>query len=131
MGKTFPLIAICGMDGSGKTTLAKECAEEFKAVYVHAHTYRNIFHAFAIRNHHPVVCDRYLYDKVARMIYYRIIPYWLAKFLLKIIPVPELTEVLTTPYVLKPEITDYKKWEEIYNFIKAETSTHGSAEILP
>jgi len=121
------LIAFCGMDGSGKTTLAKKLEEHLKkngdhVFFKHAHGYAISQNSFAIDEENinsfkwifallspfvlfdswftyffkykpilkkkTLICDRYFYDKIARLIYYGLMNKTMAKIYLKLIPRP-------------------------------------------
>jgi hypothetical protein len=151
------------MDGSGKSVLAQKYVLWYKGLLLHGDRYTVSSNSFNLtgsggywllplvlvaffdclytyytvhrrrRKEAPLICDRYFYDKVARLIYYGICPCWLAKIIIKLLPKPTITEVLITPYILKQEITDHKRWQEIYSFIKWEIKkiTYVATEVLP
>lgn len=126
--KKYPLIVFCGMDGSGKTTLAQALADYLKrrgvdVEFVHGHGYTISENSFGLDpkkvnrmkyilrvlipfafvdnlftyffKYRPIfkkkilICDRYFYDKVARMLYYGISNYFIAKAYLKLLPKPD------------------------------------------
>jgi len=126
--KKYLLIVFCGMDGSGKTTLAKKVVEFFKKQglkfeFIHAHGYSisqnsfgldeervnrlkylfrllipfafldNLFTYYfkykPILRNKVLICDRYFYDKVARMMYYGICNKFIAKIYLRLLPSPD------------------------------------------
>lgn len=120
------VVAFCGMDGTGKTTISKKVAlnlkkRGYKIKFIHGHTYslsKNSLkvdekiinnYRFLFRFLIPlayidniisyfkqyrkktisIVSDRYFYDKVVRLIYYKICPIWLARIYLKLLPKPD------------------------------------------
>lgn len=121
-------IAFSGMDGSGKTTLAKKLLsylkkKGYRVHFKHAHGYAISQNSFAIDEKmierfrwlffllspvlildslytyyfkykpllekYSLICDRYFYDKVARLIYYGVINKTLARFYLNLLPRPD------------------------------------------
>ncbi|MCD6094284.1 MAG: hypothetical protein J7J51_05830 [Candidatus Omnitrophica bacterium] len=158
----YPLIVFCGMDGSGKTTLAKKVVEFFKernqkCEFIHAHVYSISKHSFGLNEklvnklrfflklaipfalldnlytyyfkYKPVlrnmilVCDRYFYDKIARMMYYEICSESVAKIYLKLLPKPDYVFFLDIDpkqaYSRKEEYSEreYNSFRNIYGFI--------------
>lgn len=126
--KKHHLIVFCGVDGTGKTTLAKKLVEYFekqglKPKFIHAHGYTvsqnsfgldekkvhslkylfklllpfafldNLFTYYfkykPILKNKTLICDRYFYDKLARMIYYGICNRFIAKIYLRLLPRPD------------------------------------------
>lgn len=128
MNKKKPsLIVFCGVDGAGKTTLAKELIKYLKKQglkpgFIHGHGYgvsqnsfgldemrvkslRSLFRLLVpfaffdnlftyyfkykpILSNKTLVCDRYFYDKLARMMHYGICSQFIAKIYLKLLPKP-------------------------------------------
>ncbi len=162
MAKKYPLIVFSGMDGTGKTTLAKKVKlflEEkgFECEFIHGHGYSASQNSFAVNEkqinrmrylfrfliplafadnlysylskHLPVlrkralVCDRYFYDKVARLIFYGICTEKIAKIYLKFLPRPDYIFFLDLNvdkvYKRKQEYTreEYASFSKIYRFI--------------
>lgn len=126
--KKFALIAFCGVDGSGKTTLAEalsaDLEKEGRPVGLkHGHGYSaskdtfgfgekgvnryrllfrlllpfayldNLFTFYfkyrPLLKEKTLICDRYFYDKLARLIFYEICPLALAKVYLQLLPRPD------------------------------------------
>lgn len=160
--KKYSLIVFCGMDGSGKTTLAKKVIEFFKEQglkfeFIHAHGYSisqdsfglnkvkinrlkylfrllipfalldNLFtyyfkYKLILRNK-ALICDRYFYDKVARMMYYGICNKLIAKIYLKLLPRPDFTFFLDASpkdvYIRKGEYSekDLSCYRKMYRFL--------------
>lgn len=160
------LIVFCGMDGTGKTTLAHKTGdllkkENISSVVYHAHGYTfsknslgfkedrlkhchfllsflvpfafldNLYTYFfkfrIILRKNTLICDRYFYDKVARMLHYGIINTFFAKLYIKLIPKPDLVFFLDSDAktirirkneLTLHELTDYRK---IYKFIAKYT----------
>ena len=122
------LIAFSGMDGSGKTTVAKKLEsymnkKGYNVFFKHAHGYAISKNSFSVDEksikrfrwllfllspfmlldsyftyyfkykpqlkHNTVICDRYFYDKVARMLYYNIINKFVARIYLSLLPQPD------------------------------------------
>ncbi len=162
------LIAFSGMDGSGKTTLAKKLKtylekKSYSVYFKHAHGYAISQNSFAIDeqnikrfrwlfmllspyvlidswlthllkyrpilNKKTLICDRYFYDKIARLIYYGIISKTLSKMYLYLLPKPDVVFVLDVGE--KKAITRKKEYSlnqarnfrDIYQFIARETKT--------
>lgn len=160
--KEYFMVTLCGMDGTGKSTLAKKLAEYYKkkkypVSIKHAHTYTVSSNSFALDDtkigrykwlftllvpfayldnlftywftykkqfvNNILICDRYFYDKVARLMYYGICNKILAKFYLRILPKPKYIFFLDA----KPEkvksrknehtLNELGKYREIYRFI--------------
>ena len=156
------LIVFCGMDGSGKTTLAKKVVEfineqGLKLEYVHAHGYSisqnsfgldevkvnrlkyllrlfvplalldNLFTYYfkykPILRNNVLICDRYFYDKVARMMYYGICNKFIAKIYLKFLPRPDFVFLLDASpkdvYIRKGEHSEKNllHYRKMYRFI--------------
>lgn len=161
--KTY-LIAFCGMDGTGKTTLAAELNKYFtrnklSIYYRHAHGYSISNNSFGIQEetlyrykwlftilsplilldsfytyfikykpilrHRHLLCDRYFYDKIARLVYFGILPMYVASIFLKILPKPDYIFCLDideqTARKRKKEYSEneYRKYRNVYNQIFA------------
>lgn len=165
--KILPIISFCGMDGSGKTTLAKLLVDFFErqgflVEFKHGHGYAvsqdsfglsdrqiadlklfftlvsplTIFDHFftfyfryhQIRKRKVLICDRYFYDKLARMVYYGICNKPLAKFYLSLLPKPDCAFFLdvgpSQARIRKKEYSqkEYESFREIYRFIAQSLS---------
>jgi len=161
------LIAFSGMDGSGKTTVARKLETYMKkkgycVFFKHAHGYAVSKNSFAIGEknikrfrwlffllsplmlldsfftyyfkykpqleHDTVICDRYFYDKVARMLYYNITNKFIAGIYLSFLPRPDYLFYLSVSShnakLRKNEysIKDYERFKKIYHFIAAKTN---------
>jgi thymidylate kinase len=62
-----------------------------------------------------LICDRYFYDKVARLVYYGICPRWVAKKWVKIIPKPDEIYFQLEPIVKR--VDNVYKWKGVYKLI--------------
>lgn len=165
MKKNF-LIAFSGMDGSGKTTLAKKLKtylekKGYSIYFKHAHGYAISQDSFAIDEQNikrfrwlfmllspyvlidswltylfkykpllktkTVICDRYFYDKVARLIYYGIISETLARTYLYLLPKPDRIFILDVgekkAVARKKEysLEQTRNFRNIYRFIANQT----------
>ena len=126
--KQTALIVFCGMDGTGKSTLAMSLKKhlhqnKIKSSYTHGHTYTTAQKSFRSDEHtvekyrlfwrllipfayldnlltyalqyrsaqrkNVIISDRYFYDKVVRLLYYKICPQWIACIYLKLLPRPD------------------------------------------
>jgi len=158
----YPLIAFCGMDGSGKTTFALEVAHYLENrnqpyQYIHAHSYSVSKDSFGvgrdsarrlrlllrlgmplalvdnmyayltkyrrILRERALICDRYFYDKVCRLMFYEICNESLAKSYLRLLPAPDIVYFLDLPaevaYRRKGEysLQEYEVFRKNYKFI--------------
>jgi thymidylate kinase len=156
------LIAFSGMDGSGKTTLAKQLEEYLKkkgfhVFFKHAHGYAISQDSFAIKENslqrfrwlfalfspyilldsfytyyfkyrpilhkNTLICDRYFYDKIARLMFYGICNQALAKIYLFLVPRSNISFLLDvdvkSALARKSEYSEseLKRFREIYLFI--------------
>ncbi len=161
------LIAFSGMDGSGKTTVAKKLEsymkkKGFRVFFKHAHGYAISKNSFSIDEknikrfcwlffllspfmlldsfftyyfkykpeleHNVIICDRYFYDKVARMLYYNITNNFIAGIYLSLLPRPNRLFYLNVSShnakLRKNEysIKDYERFKKIYDFIAMKTN---------
>lgn len=161
----YPLIVFCGMDGTGKTTLAKkvtgfleEHGHDFE--FIHGHGYNVSQNTFALSDettrklryffrcmvplalmdnlctyyfkYRPIlksrflVCDRYFYDKVARMMFYGICDEFTAKAYLRLLPRPDFTFFLdidpAEAFQRKQEYSkeEYQRFRQVYRFVADE-----------
>ena len=68
----------------------------------------------------PVISDRYFYDKVARLVFYKIMPHWIESFFLKMIPKADFAFFLAvspkTAIERKGEysLQQYRRFNKIY-----------------
>ena len=160
--KKNSLIAFCGMDGTGKTTLASKVAQFFKEQgiefqFIHAHGYSvsqnsfgldekkvnclkylfglliplafidNLFTYYfrykPVLKNKTLICDRYFYDKAARMIYYGILNKLIAKVYLRLLPKPDFIFFLDVnpqkAYIRKKEYSEKElaSFRNIYRFL--------------
>lgn len=160
------LIAFSGMDGSGKTTLAKMLESHLKkrgyrVYYKHAHGYTISKNSFAIDEksikrfrlllfllspfmlldslftyyfkykpqlkHNAVICDRYFYDKVARMLYYNVINTFIAGIYLNLLPRPDyifhlyISSEMAKSRKNEYSTAEYDQFRKIYQFVAAAT----------
>ena len=82
-----------------------------------------LFQYNPIRKKRILICDRYFYDKLARMIYYGICGKSLAKLYLKLLPKPDIVFFLDidpqSAWQRKQEYkeNEYKDFQDIYTFI--------------
>ena len=156
------LITFCGMDGAGKTTLAKKIGHFFKQgglkfEFIHGHGYSVSQNSFKLDErrvsrlkylfrllipfafidnlftfyfkYNPIlkdrilICDRYFYDKIARMMYYEICSESVARIYLKLLPKPDYVFFLDIDpkqaYSRKEEYSEreYNSFRNIYGFI--------------
>ncbi len=156
------LIVFCGMDASGKTTLARKVqkflnSKGIDSEFKHGHNYAvskdsfgfseekikkiryilrliiplvlfdNLFTFYCkykpVLKRKNLICDRYFYDKIARMIYYGMCSKTIAKIYLKFIPQPDYIFFLDidakTAFLRKREYreVEYENFRKIYKFI--------------
>ena len=161
------LIAFSGMDGSGKTTVAKKLEsymnkKGYNVFFKHAHGYAISKNSFSVDEksikrfrwllfllspfmlldsyftyyfkykpqlkHNTVICDRYFYDKVARMLYYNIINKFVARIYLSLLPQPDHLFFLNVSShnakLRKNEYSnnEYNRFREVYQFIAMKTN---------
>ena len=160
--KKHPLIVFCGMDGSGKTTLAEKLVNYFERQgreieFIHGHGYTVSENSFGLDEkrvkrlkylfklliplalldnlytyyfkykpllkNKTLICDRYFYDKLARVIYYGICPPSLAKIYLKLLPKPDFAFFLDADpqkaHARKRELSEEElvSFRKIYKFL--------------
>jgi len=152
------LIAFCGPDGSGKTTLAKETVLQLRkngrdVHYCHGHAYTfaptslglkkkkvlklrkllcfltpfglidNLFTYYfyyrPILKKKSLICDRYFYDKLARLFNYGLINSFWLKVYLRLLPKPDLVFFLKLdPQTIRKRKKEYSL-EELTKFNRA------------
>jgi len=156
--KKNPLIVFCGMDGTGKTTLAEKLAQSLKehgltVRLMHGHGYSVSQNSFGISDRgvkkwryilrlmlplafldnlftfyskyrpsgkkEALICDRYFYDKAARMLYYGICSKAMINKYVKLLPRPDYVFFLdVSPQSARSRKKEYAE-EEFSRFRKA------------
>lgn len=147
-------IVLCGMDGTGKSTLGQKIQNQLKSMGImsefhHGHGYAISEKSFSLNENkvrkfryilmfalplayfdnllsyrryrkkiskQTLICDRYFYDKVCRLMFYGICPAWLSGIYVKILPRPDIVFFLDIPAQLAYERKHEYTLEEYENF---------------